>query len=176
MIEETNEESINSMLMDIPFGLSAVERLVLCNQSTVQTLLSVIFNIPIEVVVINQIELSKNVFMRWSKLVAKDKTVCLAQSWITTDNEGFANGIKEMKMGIGQLISAKDLITRRIIKKFYSDNTVFSRIYQIGDVGMTQHGSHINCLITEVFPKKVFADACFEWNNSVINNHKKEVL
>ncbi len=162
MMEEVNTESIKQMLTTIPESLSPVERLILANEGTVQTLLSVLFKIPIEVVVLNQIE--KGVIIRWSKLVADyspdcKMTVCLAQSAISSDNPGFLTGIREMKMGIGQLISAKSLITRRTIKGFYSDENVFSRIYQIEDVGMTPLESHINCLITEVFPKEPFLKA-----------------
>ena len=174
-MEEINKESIEYMLEEIPVGLSQIERILLTNENTVQTLLSVIFNTPIDVIILHQVEVDRNTFIRWSKLVAANKTVCIAQSYITTDNEGFATGIKEQNIGIGQLIAAKCLITRRTIKKMYSDTMVFSRIYQIEDVGMTPNGSHINCLITEVFPKLVFSEACIEWNQSYIKNSKTKV-
>ena len=166
MLEEINTESIKNMLKKIPDELSPVERLILANESTVQTLLSVLFKVPVEVEILKQMDTQSNpsVVLRWSKLIANYSpdckiTVCLAQSVITSDNPGFMNGIREKKMGIGQLIAAKELMTRRRILGFYSDENVFSRIYQIEDVRMTESGGHINCLITEVFPKEAFSKA-----------------
>lgn len=166
MLEEISTESIKNMLKKIPDNLSPVERLILANESTVQTLLSVLFKVPVEVEILDQIDTQSNpsVIIRWSKLVASYSpeckiTVCLAQSVITSDNPGFMNGIREKMMGIGQLIAAKELVTRRRIRGFYTDENVFSRIYEIEDVSMTESGSHISCLITEVFPKEAFNKA-----------------
>lgn len=166
-MEEINEESITEMLKQIPDNLSPVERLIICNEGTVQTLLSVLFKVPVKVVVLSQrelcqIELNK-VIIRWSKLVAcyeeTEITVCLAESVITSNNQGFITGIREKTLGIGQLISSKALVTRRRLLGFNSDQFSFARNYIIEDIGMTPPGSHVNCLITEVFMKEAFTKA-----------------
>lgn len=160
MNDEPTEENIKELLNKIPSDTSSVERVVLANPGTVQTLLSVLFKVPIKVIVLSQTEF-EGVIIRWTKLVATyspdiEATVCLAQSVISSDNPGFITGIREKKMGIGQLISAKGLATRRRIVNFYSDESVFSRVYAIEDVGMTEKGNFIRIIITELFPKKAF--------------------
>lgn len=160
-MEEINEESISNMLSVIPKNLSPIERIIISNEGTVQTLLSVLFEVPVQVVVLNQTTvpaLYGKQIVRWSKLVAKyspsdEITICLAESIVSTDDEGFINGMNEKKMGIGQLIAAKDIPTRRRILGFHSDDCIFARNYVIEDVGMTEIGNHLSCLISEVFPK-----------------------
>lgn len=162
-MEEATEENIKELLKKIPENLSPLERLILSNEGTVQTFLSVLFKVPIKVVVLSQNDFD-GVIIRWSKLVAcyapdNEVTVCLAESVISTDINGFKNGIREKHFGIGQLISALGIITRRRLAGFYSDDTVFSRNYLIEDIGMTPPGNNIRIMITEVFPKEVFRKA-----------------
>jgi len=162
MIEEVTEANIKELLKKIPDNLSAVERIILCNESTVQTLLSVLFRIPIRVEIISQIEHDKYI-IRWSKLVAyyapdNQVTVCLAESIIDKENayHGFMNGIREKSKGIGQLISSIQINTKREIIGFYSDENIFSRTYNIYNVPDEVVTMNMLVTITEVFPKDTF--------------------
>jgi hypothetical protein len=164
-MEEITTENIEKLIGKIPIEANAIERLVLGNDGTVQTLLSVLFGVPVKVEVISQIEMA-NCIVRWSKLVAEYSpdvkfVVCLAESIIdTTDTyNGFINGIKERKLGIGQLIAALGLKTNRVLLGFHSDDSNFSRTYSIvssktDDLDLDK--TKLNIIITEVFPKAVF--------------------
>ena len=156
--EEVTEENIKKLLDKLPENLIVIEKLILCNEGTNQTLLSVLFGIPIRVEVISQVEFH-GVIIRWVRLVAEyapdnKVTVCLAESAIYTELNGFKNGIREKHFGIGQLISALKLDTKRELLGLYSDENVFSRTYRLS----TENGS-LNAIITEVFPKQPFKNA-----------------
>lgn len=156
MSEEINEESLKGLIGKIPEGLSPVERLILFNEGTVQTFLSVLFRVPIKVNVISQIDFA-HVIIRWSQLIAecpsKDITVCFAESVIRTNASGFMTGIKEKSLGIGQLIAALRLETNRSVLGCYSDNNVFSRTYRLTEVSSVPV---CDIIITEVFLKEQF--------------------
>jgi len=179
MIEEVTKENIEKLLEMLPKNLTNIERLILTNEGTVQTMLSILFGVPISVEIIDQMDIGswegtrgsfasiKNSIVRWSKLVADCSCrtnlgckvpVCHAQSVITSDNPGFITGIREKHMGIGQLISAKEIATRRKIKGIYVDDETFSRIYEIEDVCTTPGSFHIKCIITETFQRKLFRE------------------
>ena len=136
MIEEINENNINKLLESLPENLSAVERMILANEGTVQTLLSVLCSTPVKVVVISQLRLA-DVIIRWSKLVVeypgkKPVTVCLAESIIPASNpEGFINMINARLIGIGQIIKTIGLVTARHLKGFHIDDNTFARTYTI---------------------------------------------
>lgn len=148
MIEEINEDNINKLLESLPEDLNAVERMIMVNEGTVQTLLSVLCRTPVKVEVISQYKLA-DVIIRWSKLIAEYPgeslvTVCLAESIIPISNpEGFINMINDREKGIGQIIKTIGLETSRHIKGFHVDASTFARTYTIeGDCSM---------VITEVF-------------------------
>lgn len=162
-MEEITEENIKKLIAKVPKDTGAIERLVLANDGTVQTLLSVLFNIPIKVEVIAQKEYSTYI-IRWAKLVAEYSpdikfTVCLAESVVdkTTSYSGFINGLREKKMGVGQLLSSLHINTDRELLGFHSDDSNFSRTYSITSVKSDDVNERpINIIITEVFPKAAF--------------------
>lgn len=165
-MEEVTEQNIKDLIGKMPKESNAIERLVLCNEGTVQTLLSVLFKVPIKVEVLSQIEESTYI-IRWSRLIAEYSdelkiVVCLAESVIdkNTSYNGFINGIHEKNMGIGQLISAIKLRTNRTLLGFYSDNNSFARTYTIKSVVSDNLGSinerPLKITITETFLKEAF--------------------
>lgn len=162
MIEDIYIQKIIDKLSK--YDLRPIERVILANDSTVQTLLSVIFHVPVQVEVIAQIELNRNIF-RWVRLIADygeagKVTTCLAMSVIPVglNDFQFVEGVREKKKGIGQLLSELDFKINREILGFYADETVFSRTYRITGSRVVEIGREEKCdvLITEVFPRKVF--------------------
>lgn len=163
MDEETQEDSIKKLIEKIPHDSTPLEKVILANEGTVQTLMSVIFGVPIKVEVLSQTE-AENYIVRWIKLVAdygggETITVCLAESIIDKNNvfEGFLTGIREKIMGIGQLLSACGIRTQRELLGFYSDKNTFSRNYSISTHGYDiKAGRGFKIIITEVFQKEAF--------------------
>ena len=163
MIEETQEDSIKKLIEKIPQDSTPLEKVILANEGTVQTLLSVVFGVPIKIEVLSQIE-AETYIVRWVRLVANYGndlaiTVCLAESIIDKNNifEGFLTGIREKNMGIGQLLSACGIRTERELLGFYSDKNTFSRNYSISTHGYDiRAGRGFKIIITEVFQKDAF--------------------
>lgn len=167
MHEEPTEKNIETLIDKIPHQLSSLERIIICNESTVQTLLSVLFLVPIKVEIISQKELD-SVIVRWSKLVAEYspdniQTVCLAESIIDKEHDyhGFIDGIREKHFGIGQLISSLKIRTSRNFMGFYCDDIVFSRTYEIVEDKIdAEDNEPLSVIITEVFPKERYKKLC----------------
>lgn len=160
MIDEITADNIKSLIKMIPEGTNPLEKVILCNEGTVQTLLSVIFGVPIKVEVIHQHETNTNI-IRWSRLVAEFSPdniiqVCSAQTVITKSEcpEGFINGIIEADRGIGQLISSIGLNTKRKLIMVDTNKNTFSRAYVIESMG--QNSPMLKVFITETFTKSVY--------------------
>jgi len=157
MEEEPTEENLKQLIDAIPGGLSPVERVLLCNYGTNQTLLSVLFEIPIRVTILSQHSFGDTI-IRWAQLVAEYSpnnvvTVCLAESVIPKQKNprGLLAALGEGKMGIGQILQACQLKTRREILGFFADDNIIARTYTLtGDVEI---------LITEIFPREAIRKA-----------------
>jgi chorismate-pyruvate lyase len=141
----------------IPCDTSAVERMLIANKNTNQTLLSILFKTPIKVNIISQIEYD-NIVIRWVQLVAEyspsDKlVVCLAESIIPKEGNtsGFLTAIYEKHFGIGQIIQASKLNTERDIIGCYVDTNIIARNYIIS--------GQASVVITETFPRDVLKKA-----------------
>ena len=150
-MEEVDEGSITKLLESLPDDLSAVERMIMVNEGTVQAFLSVLCRTPVKVEVISQCRLEDTI-IRWSKLVIEDRggiqtVVCLAESIIPTSNSpDFISMINDKEKGIGQIIKAIGLKTSRCITGFHTDASTFARTYTIK--------GHCNVVITEVFNRE----------------------
>lgn len=153
--EESTEANLKQLLESLPRRLTPVERVILCSDGTIQTALSVIFQTPVKVEVLSQIELygRMDVIVRQVRLYAEyapdnQVTACLAESVIPRDNnsQGFMTAITEKRMGIGQILKATHVIHERNIIGLYADENVVSRNYTIT-------GDNLYVLITEVFPR-----------------------
>lgn len=144
--EEPTEENIKQLIDSIPPDITALERLLLCNYGTVQTLLSVMHKTPVKVQVLSQMDLG-DVIIRWARLMTNEITVCLAESIIPKNSNppGFLTAVEERKFGIGQIIKTCGLRTERVIIGLYRDENIIARNYKIcGDVSV---------LITETFSR-----------------------
>ena len=162
---ETNDNVANEALLEsLPEGLTAVERIIMANEGTVQTLLSLLCGVPVTVTVISQLA-QANIIIRWSKLVIcgehpAERTVCLAESIISESNpEGFLSMINEKQMGIGQIIKRIGLQTSRVIHGYHIDASTIARTYSIrGDC---------QAVITEVFDRRTIMRVA-RGNNSFV--------
>jgi len=158
MNEQITETYIKDLIDKLPVGITSVERIILCQDGTVQTLLSVLFGMPVKVEVLSQKELPGIGILRWTKLVAQfepsgqEIVVCLAESIIPFKNpEAFITAINEQKMGIGQILKATGLNQGRHVFGIYADENVIARNYRIfGDVEI---------IITETFPREAIKKA-----------------
>jgi chorismate-pyruvate lyase len=158
--EESTQDNIQQLLNSLPPNLTPVERVLLCHDGTNQTLLSILFDTPVKVQVLSQLELIPyQVIIRWIKLVAEYSdenkvTVCLAESVIPmkANSPGFLNAIKEQNMGIGQILSATGINYERRIFGLYADENIVARNYQIT-------GEGVDLVITETFSRKALKKA-----------------
>jgi len=169
---------IKKILDKLPVEANALERAILCNTGTVQTLLSAIFRVPVEVEVIAQLEMNKNIY-RWVKLVAdfgeiNKVTAALAMSIIPIElnDKDFLEGIRKKKFGIGQLLVQLKIRTQREILGFYIDEHIFSRVYRI--FSNQDSTKKIDILITEVFPRVAF-QRFFEVSSKTKDEIKSQV-
>jgi len=157
MLEEKKIEDLLKKLDKCKIG--TLERVILANDGTVQSLLSVIFRIPVKIEVIAQLEYSNTIY-RWVKLVAKydtiEQTTALALSIIPIEknSEEFIKLLRERKLGIGQILSSLGYITEREILGFYSDDAVFARVYRI--IGNKENKDVCDLIITEIFSKSLY--------------------
>lgn len=153
-MEEVDEGNITKLLGSLPDDLNAVERMIMVNEGTVQTFLSVLCRTPVKVEVISQCRLEDTI-IRWSKLVIEDRggiqtVVCLAESIIPASNSpDFISMINDKEKGIGQIIKAIGLKTSRCITGFHTDASTFARTYTIK--------GHCNVVITEAFNRETIA-------------------
>ena len=158
MMEEKKVEELLKKLDK--YELGTLERVILANDGTVQSLLSVIFRVPVRVEIIAQMECYNNLY-RWVKLVANyntiEQTVALAMSVIPLEanSKDFIDGLKEGKLGIGQLLSSLGFMTKREILGYYSDSESFARVYRITGK-KSKEDKKCDILITEVFPKGLY--------------------
>lgn len=162
--EEVNKDGIHNLLNMIPSDLNGLERAVVCNDGTVQTMLSAIFYAPVKVNVVSQFEGISSI-KRDVELIAihsneHKKTVCRASSIIRKKGSplGFLTGIREGKMGIGQLISSIGLNTKRDIISMDSNDTHFTRCYKIREILTAgESGDGLSITIIETFPRELYA-------------------
>lgn len=158
--EEPTQDNIQQLLDSLPPNLTPVERVLLCQDGTNQTLLSILFQTPVKVHVLSQIELIPyQVIIRWIKLVAEYSdenkvTVCLAETVIPmkANSPGFLTAIKEQNMGIGQILKATCTDYERRIFGLYADENIVARNYQIT-------GEGVDVMITETFSREALKKA-----------------
>ena len=162
--EEVNKHGIRRLLDMIPSDLNGLERAVICNDGTVQTMLSAIFYAPIRVDVVNQHETDTEI-LRAVKLIAiheKDHefVVCRASSVIQKKGltPGFLVGIREHNMGIGQLISSIGINTNRSIFSMDSSKKYFERQYEIKEIPDDTYDRDIMTITKiETFTRELYA-------------------
>ncbi len=150
-MEDPNITKTLEMLKD--YDLTTIERIILASTDTVQSLMSVIFGVPVRVEVISQLNYDA-LLVRWVKLVIDDPdptTVALAESVIPPgiNHEGFIDAMGDRDIGIGQAINKLKVFTHREILGIHVDEDTISRTYTI-------KGAAIDVLITESFQRRLF--------------------
>lgn len=158
--EEVSQDGIQHLLDKLPLNLTPIERVLLCNDGTNQTLLSVLFQMPIKVEVLSQPDFAPyKVIIRWTKLVAEysddnKATVCLAESVIPleSNSEWLITAIGQKQLGIGQILKEMNKSYERRIIGLYADENVVARNYRI-------IGEGIDFVITETFPRQALKKA-----------------
>ncbi len=135
-----------------PYQLSVGERILLSTKGTVQTLLSIIHDTPVHVDVISQLNYD-TVLVRWVKLYTDDpdmSTVALAESVIPYEKNrpDFIGKMSDRELGIGQVLTALGVQTKRNILGIHVDSHTIARSYKI-------FGDQIDILITETFPRRL---------------------
>jgi len=154
---ELSEEKIKEIIKELDIkGFNPLERVILLNEGTVLTLLSVLFSVPIKVKVISQKEVNKTISRYvvleaiYSEDVEMKIPVCFAHSLMAIEeNREILKEIREKKLGIGQIIASKKLRVERELIATYNNKVFFAREYSI-------KGEGINIFITEVYPKCSF--------------------
>lgn len=132
--------------------LDVLQRILVAHDGTVQKLLALICKTDVHVLVGEQKETGNVISRRVYLYVVKDgkqRTLCVADSAIPIDkNEnGFINGIRSTKWGIGQLIESISLHSKREMINVWVDSTTrFGRNYRL--VGID---CKLDVIITEDF-------------------------
>lgn len=159
-----DDSSKNLQAIELLNGLNISERVLIRNKYPVQDLLSLMLNCEVEVLPIYQSE-QNGVIMRWVQLISGTQVLCYANSVIPFSPDiindiptpinprGFITGIREQKFGIGQLIDAIELKTKRSLKSIYVNEDFISRIYEITSA---TDGIELNLTINETFPRSIF--------------------
>ena len=131
-------------------GFQAGERAILGHFGTVQTLLTLIFNAPVTVHLVEQKRHQGNI-MRSVSLMAGDRTVCEALSHIPEDRNlpEVLRDIWAGNMGLGQIISLHALPNKHKLIMVGRDEVSFYRRYNISGMGLDLD-------IYESFPRQPF--------------------
>lgn len=113
-------------------GFETGERVILGHFGTVQTLLSLILNEPVQVVVIDQLK-SKGIFSRQVHIRVKESVICEAVSKIPVlgNRPEVIEDVTNGQLGLGQIIAKHDIKHTRKIKEIGRDNLNFWRTYNI---------------------------------------------
>ncbi|MDP2954506.1 MAG: hypothetical protein Q8O76_14480 [Chloroflexota bacterium] len=125
--------------------LSLVERVILSNDGTNVTLLSVIFQTPVQVRVVDQIEHSDRI-VRVVDLETENQVVGRARSTIpkgsVTGGDAPANSpevlglVREKALGLGHIATRLGIRTERTLVSFGADELLFWRIYRMVGEGL----------------------------------------
>lgn len=150
MVEELHVEQLLKEFNGGGFEIG--ERVILGHFGTVQTLLALILNTPIEVkVMVQNATAASGQISRQVNLVAKDQLICEASSIIPVkgNRPEVIEDICQGQMGLGQIIAKYELKHTRRIKEIGRDHLNFWRTYEI-------NGPVVNMEIHEFFYKRPF--------------------
>lgn len=126
------------------------EQVILGHFGTVQTLLSLIFEAPVNIRLIDQEE-KENIITRQVELICGSTVVASATSHIpeSRNKPEVLFDISSGKLGLGQIIVTHNLPNRRILVDVGRDSAAFWRTYTI-------EGPGIFLEIHEYFPREPF--------------------
>lgn len=150
-------------------GFEPWERVILGHFGTVQTLLSLIFNAPVVVKLIDQTE-DDGVIIRQTHLVAGQYAVCYATSHIGR-SQNRADIIGEVlagKLGLGQIVAGLGMVNRRDLTNVGRNDYQFWRRYFLLGPGLRLE-------ITEVFPREPFEAVGKSWSQRFARQGIKKI-
>ena len=152
-----------------PYKLSPIERVLAGNTGTVQLLLSLLFDDPVDVVLITQEE-TEGVIQRVVSLRLRDRGVeaCLASSVIDTGRNArvVLQDIRDGKLGLGQIAVKHRVPIQRTITKVEANYWTIVREYSMetddmytGSGNLPPRGTAppaLHYVITETFHRELF--------------------
>ncbi len=133
-------------------GFLRGEQVILGHFGTVQTVLSLIFETPVKVKLVSQIEI-EGAIQRSASLCAGDRQVCYAESHIPVQGNRREVLVEVLSgaLGLGQVIMHLNIPTKRNLVEVGRSKDDFWRFYHIDGPGL-----HFE--IREVFPRQPFLD------------------
>lgn len=137
-------------------GFQRGEQVILGHFGTVQTLLSLIFGVPVNVRDIQMEEQEggeEGAIIRRVKLMANNRVVCEATSNIPVERNRFdvVHDITSGKLGLGQIVVVNEVPNKRVLLEVGRDTDAFWRTYAI-------EGPDLYIKIHEHFPRKPFEE------------------
>ena len=141
-----------------PYGLNPIERVLAGHTGTVQLLLSLLFDEPVDVVLIGQGDYRSSEIQREVslKLRHREVEVCRAVSIIDLDrNDPFVlHHIREGQLGLGQIAVKYNVPIKRTINTIEVTKEQVSREYTME--GFDPGHQFLHFVITEMFPRDAF--------------------
>ncbi len=144
-------------------GFQKGERVILSNFGTNQTLLSIIFDVPNRLELIDQRERDGEI-NRHVELYCGELLVCKADTLIPKDRNrpDVIKDITAGELGLGQIVVKHDLPNRRNLLSVGHNANAFWRVYEI-------EGPDVYLKICEYFPREPFVQVGWlqevEWPN-----------
>ena len=144
------------------YPLTPIERVLAGHTGTVQLLLSLLFNEPVDVVLIGQTEIeSRREIHREVSLKLLDSKIeaCRAVSIIDLNRNAplVVAQIREGQLGLGQIAVKYNVPTARTINSIEVTRDKISREYTLESVGLGQE-QQLHFTIMEMFPREVFTE------------------
>ncbi|KKM68206.1 hypothetical protein LCGC14_1463200 [marine sediment metagenome] len=133
-------------------GFLKGEQIILANNGTNQTLLTLIFQVPCKVLVVSQFE-EPEIILRHVELLCGGKVVCKASTTIPKDknNTVVLADILDGKLGLGQILTRYNLACERNLLSYGRDSNIFWRSYVI-------KGPEVYLEINEIFQSGPFKE------------------
>ncbi len=146
------ELDFNNLLQGFS-GFDRGERIILGHFGTVQTLLSLVFNRPVSVRLVDQCE-EDGFIIRHTLLTTEEDLLCWAASRIpkSANRQDVIVDIREGRLGLGRIVARHQLVTQRSLKRLGRDEWAFWREYTI-------EGPDVCVQINETFRRKPFEAA-----------------
>ncbi len=140
-----------------PYSLSSIERVLTGHAGTVQWLLSLLFDEPVDVVLIRQHELDGQIHREVSlKLRYREIEMCRAVSVIDLDLNAplVLHHIREGRLGLGQIAVMYNVPIKRTINTIEVNQELITRQYTME--GDDPGHQILHYVITESFPRMLY--------------------
>jgi hypothetical protein len=138
-------------------GYSPLERIILSHDGTVQALLSIIWQRPVQVRVLDQLDQGESL-ERLVDLEAGDLVVARARSIIPLAKNSLevVDRIRSKALGLGQIAAALGQNPQRVVLGHWADGDTFWRLYRM-------EGAELYWEIREYFPRPLYQGLVEAW-------------